>query len=212
MSRAGAVLRWFIPVKEHEVQPVLFSFASLFSVSAVGRRARTTHATEACVCVACSWCDRCVVTCVPAPVCPLRWSVQILASFFLLLPLREDAAISLGEPACGGWAAPHAQGGRPRRGAVAAAAARSARAHHTHTRPRACRMRAGTSTLPVLFASSLVVTVLVTPALSAYLNSAPNRCARAVACWAAATAAAGQHHLQGHARSADVHACGIVCS
>lgn len=95
--------------------------------------------------------------------------VQILASYFLLLPLREDAGISLGawrRSTCT-WTA-HAA-------IIISSSSISSSQPAASTAPAAWqRTRApyspGTSILPRLMACSLVVTLLVTPAATQFLN------------------------------------------
>jgi hypothetical protein len=88
---------------------------------------------------------------------------SLLASYFALLPLREDAGISLGKPGMHLHRAPQ-------------------RDAHTHAPASAllmccpshcfCCGAAGTSNLPRLFIASLVATVIFTPAASAFLSRA----------------------------------------
>jgi hypothetical protein len=85
------LLQLFVPIKEQEVQPVLYSFSALFTVSLVNSSSSSSSRHAASPRPACVVGDACVV------LCAVRLSLQILTSYFLLLPLREDAGISLGE-------------------------------------------------------------------------------------------------------------------
>jgi len=78
------VLNYLVPIKEQEVAPVLYSFASLFSVSFYRQGKKAVYNSTA------------AATHHTAQQPTDYVCVQILTSYFLLLPLREDAGISLG--------------------------------------------------------------------------------------------------------------------